>query len=112
MQSSLPRCFSPGVTPHASCPYSLIMIGELNTSRLAPYSAEDLSFLPGGAALSGACRLEDGPRYPSDYQRREMTPAPGTMVTDWSSWAGAVMKPGRLQRESPVMELSPAIYSG
>ena len=104
MQCSLPRCFSPGVTQHASCPHSLMREGD--TSRLAPFSAEDRTYLPGGAASSGTSRGETGPGCLSDSQRREKTPVAGPVVTNWSSWAGAVMQPAKVQRQSPVMELS------
>ena len=104
---SLPRCFSPGLTAHASCPHFLMR--EMATSRPAPFSAEEVTHLPRGAASSGACRLEAGSRCPSHSQRRDGAPASGTVVTNWSSWAACgLVKLRRRQRQSPVTELSPA----
>ena len=104
VQTSLLRCFSPGLTLHAICPHSLMR--ELYTSSLAPFSAEELTHLPTGAASSGTSGGETGPGCPSHSQSREPTPVAGPVVTNWSSWAASVMQLRRVPRASPVTELS------
>ena len=69
----------------------------------------DTITLPRTPAWCGVRRREAGSTFPSLCQWVERTPVAGPGVTASSSWEVVVMMPaGRLQRQSPVMELEVA----